>query len=184
MSTSDFERVDCNNNALYISNYICKVYYRCVLNPVYRDTIGIKGIPYNETIVGGLQCKTQWTVSVTIWVPGCKFDDDDDDYYNRSQLFWRNTQTQTHTHTHTHPFDGPLSGATQVSRYGKTIWISLKQETVSGSGISWAICKSAARSRQITAPATHHSVFTGRMPFLPPNQQRQSTGGYDGENYD
>jgi len=26
-------------------------------------------------------------------------------------------------------------------------------------------------------PATHHSVFTGRMPFLPPNQQRQSTEG-------
>jgi len=23
-------------------------------------------------------------------------------------------------------------------------------------------------------PAPHHSVFTGRMPFLPPNQQRQS----------
>jgi len=23
----------------------------------------------------------------------------------------------------------------------------------------------------------HHSVFTGRMPFLPPNQQRQSTEG-------
>jgi len=30
---------------------------------------------------------------------------------------------------------------------------------VSGSGISWAICKSAPRSRQITTPATHHSVF-------------------------
>jgi len=28
---------------------------------------------------------------------------------------------------------------------------------------------------QTTTPATHHSVFTGRMPFLPPNQQRQST---------
>ena len=27
----------------------------------------------------------------------------------------------------------------------------------------------------ITTPAPHHSVFTGRMPFLPPNQQRQST---------
>jgi len=26
-------------------------------------------------------------------------------------------------------------------------------------------------------PATDHSVFTGRMPFLPPNQQRQSTEG-------
>ena len=23
----------------------------------------------------------------------------------------------------------------------------------------------------------HHSVFTGQMPFLPPNQQRQSTEG-------
>jgi len=34
---------------------------------------------------------------------------------------------------------------------------------------------SAPRSRQITTPAPHHSVFTGRMPFLPPNQQRQST---------
>jgi len=30
---------------------------------------------------------------------------------------------------------------------------------VSGSGISWAICKSAPRSRQITMPASHHSVF-------------------------
>jgi len=28
-----------------------------------------------------------------------------------------------------------------------------------------------------TTPAHHHSVFTGRMPFLPPNQQRQSTEG-------
>ena len=42
---------------------------------------------------------------------------------------------------------------------GKTIWILLKQETVSGSGISWAVCKSAPRSRQITMPAPHHSVF-------------------------
>ena len=39
------------------------------------------------------------------------------------------------------------------------IWILLKQEIVSGSGISWAICKSAHRSRQITTPAPHHSVF-------------------------
>ena len=30
---------------------------------------------------------------------------------------------------------------------------------------------------KITTPAPHHSVFTGRMPFLPPNQQRQSTEG-------
>jgi len=25
--------------------------------------------------------------------------------------------------------------------------------------------------------STHHSVFTGQMPFLPPNQQRQNTEG-------
>ena len=48
---------------------------------------------------------------------------------------------------------------------------------MSGSGISWAICKSAARSRQITTPAPTTQFFTGRMPFLPPNQQRQSTEG-------
>jgi len=35
----------------------------------------------------------------------------------------------------------------------------MKQETVSGSGITWAICKSAPCSRQITTPASHHSVF-------------------------
>ena len=137
----------------------------------------------------------------------------------------------------------------------KPIWILLKQETMSGSGISWAICKSAPCCRQITTPAPDHSsflqagcpscrptnsvkalkarctfsgttrvgryqkgkntnldfteardsewqwhqlghmqvcislqtenhastsplkFFTGRMPFLPPNQQRQSTEG-------
>jgi len=43
--------------------------------------------------------------------------------------------------------------------------------------ISWAICKSASCSRLTTTPAPHHSVFTGCMPFLPPNQQCQSTEG-------
>ena len=77
------------------------------------------------------------------------------------------------------PFNGPFSGTTQVSRYqkGKPIWILLEQETVSGSGISWAICKSAPCSRQTTMPAPTTQFFTGRMPFLPPNQQRQSTEG-------
>jgi len=42
----------------------------------------------------------------------------------------------------------------------KPIWILLKQETVRGSGISWAICKYAPRSRQmITMPAPHHSAL-------------------------
>ena len=62
------------------------------------------------------------------------------------------------------------------TRKVKLMWILLKQETASGSGISWAICKSAPRSRQ---PRQHPTTrfFTDRMPFLPPNQQCQSTEG-------
>jgi len=41
-------------------------------------------------------------------------------------------------YTHTHSFNGPLAGSTRVS---------------------WATCKSAPRSRQITTPAPHHSDF-------------------------
>jgi len=70
----------------------------------------------------------------------------------------QHTHTYTHTHTHlTAVFPGLPRWAS--TRKIKSIWIFLKQETVSGSGISWAICKSAPCSRQITTPAPHHSVF-------------------------
>jgi len=67
--------------------------------------------------------------------------------------------------THTHPFNGPLSGTTRVSRYqkGKT---NLDFTEARDSEWQW---------HQLPAP--HCSVFTGRMPFLPPNQQCQSTEG-------
>jgi len=86
----------------------------------------------------------------------------------------------THTHTHTQTFNSPLSGTIWVSRYqkGKPIWILLKQETVSGSSISWVICKSAPHSREITTQHPTSQFFTGWVPFLPPNQQRQSTEGH------
>ena len=68
----------------------------------------------------------------------------------------------------------PTEAGTRLSDPGGMQgWVDL----VSGSGISWAICKSAPRSMQITTPAPHHSVSTGRVPFLPPNQQRQNTEG-------
>ena len=65
----------------------------------------------------------------------------------------------TYTHSHTTVF-GPL-GFCPVSRHqkGKTNLDLLEQEIVSGSGISWAICKSAPWPRYITTPASHHSVF-------------------------
>ena len=97
---------------------------------------------------------------------------------------YRATNAHTHTHTRTHArthararltalFPGLpwWAGTTKV----KPIWILLKQETVSGSGsgISWAICKSAPRSRQITTPASHHSVFY-RPDALPATQPTAS----------
>ena len=69
-----------------------------------------------------------------------------------------NSHTHTHTHTHlTAPFLG-LPGWASTTKV-KPIWILLKQETLSGCGISWAICKSAPSSWQVTTPAPHHSVF-------------------------
>ena len=69
-------------------------------------------------------------------------------------------ETATMTVSHTHMFNGPFSGTTQVSRYqkGKT---NLDFTEARDSERQW---------HQL-------SFFTGRMLFLPPNQQRQSTEG-------
>ena len=64
-------------------------------------------------------------------------------------ICWIHTRmhARTHKHIHTHPFNGPFPGLPRWAgtRQVKPIWILLKQETVSGSGISWAICKSATQ---------------------------------------
>jgi len=67
----------------------------------------------------------------------------------------------THTHTRIMALCPGLPGWAGTRKV-KPIWILLKQETVSGSGISWDICKSAPRSRQITMPALHCSVQTNK----------------------
>ena len=90
----------------------------------------------------------------------------------------RQITTPTHIHTHTRLTALFLGLRRWVgTRKVKPIWILLKQETVIGSGISWAICKSAPCSRQTTTPTPHHSIFNGRMLFLMPNQLCQSTEG-------
>ena len=92
-------------------------------------------------------------------------------------LCWTEVMTD-YKHTHTHPFNGPLSGTTQVSRYqkGKT---NLDFTEARDSEWQWHqlghICKSAPCSRQITTQHPTTQFFTGRVPFLPPNQQCQST---------
>ena len=70
------------------------------------------------------------------------------------QDYWK----QIHTHTRLTAFCPGLPGWAGTRKV-KPDWISLKQETMIGNGISWPMCKSAPRSRQITMPAPHHSVF-------------------------
>jgi len=48
---------------------------------------------------------------------------------------------------------------------------------VSGGSISWAICKFAPHSRQITMPAPHHSVFyrPDALPAAQPTASKHCT---------
>jgi len=110
-------------------------------------------------------CGTKVTTFVTVTMPWWNF------YKSRLLLLLL------------HPFNGLFSRTTWVSWYqkGKNS-LDLHQAIDDGvfgcSGINWTTCKqSAPRSRQKTTPTPHHSIFTGRMLFLTPNQQRQSTEG-------
>ena len=85
------------------------------------------------------------------------------------------THAHTHTHTHTRAFNGPFSRTTQVSRYQRGI-TNLDFTEARDSGISWAICKSAPCSRQITTPAPHHTVFLqAGCPSCHPTNQSKHT---------
>jgi len=78
------------------------------------------------------------------------------------------------TNTHTHPFNGPLSGTTRVSQYQKGK-ANLDFTEARVSEWQWQVCTSLRTDNHASTPPL--SFFTGRMPFLPPNQQRQSTEG-------
>jgi len=62
------------------------------------------------------------------------------------------------------------------TRKVKPVWILLKQEPVTGSGISWAICRSAPCSRQITMPAPHHRPDA--LPATQPNVKAPKARAY------
>ena len=76
-------------------------------------------------------------------------------------MHWNITQALTlEIYTHTHPYIlYPKLLGWAGTRKVKPIWILLTQETVSGSGISWTICKSAPYSRQIIMQAPNHPVL-------------------------
>ena len=78
--------------------------------------------------------------------------------------------------TNTHPFNGPLSGLPGSAGKGKT---NLDFTEARDSEWQWhqtghmQVCTSLQTDNHASTPPL--SFFTGRMPFLPPNQQRQST---------
>ena len=84
-----------------------------------------------------------------------------------------------HNITHTH-LTALFSGTTQVSRYqkGKT---NLDFTEARDSEWQWhqlgqmQVCNLLQTDNHASTPPL--IFFTGRMPFLPPNQQRQSTEG-------
>jgi len=93
-----------------------------------------------------------------------------------------NTWRTENTHTHTHPFNGPLSRTTWVSRYqkGKT---NLDFTDARASEWQWhqlghmQVCTSLQTDSYASNPPLSFLQAGWRMPFLPPNQQRQSTEG-------
>ena len=83
-------------------------------------------------------------------------------------------------YTHTHPLNGPLSRTTWVSRYqkGKT---NVDFTEARDSEWQW---RPLGHTQVFTVVQTDNhastpplSFFTGWMPLLPPNKQRQSTEG-------
>jgi len=80
--------------------------------------------------------------------------------------------------THKHPFNGPFSRTTQDSQYqkGKT---NLDFTEATDSEWQWhqlghmQVCILLQTDNHTSTPP----FFTGRVPFLSPNQQRQSTEG-------
>ena len=87
---------------------------------------------------------------------------------------------QADTHTHTQPFNGCFSETTWVSRYqkGKT---NMDFSEARDSKWQWhqlghmQVCTSLQRDNHTSTPPL--GFFTGRVPFLPPNQQHQTTEG-------
>jgi len=88
--------------------------------------------------------------------------------------------SHTHTHTHTYPFNGPFSGTTRVSQYQKCE-TNLDFTEARDSEWQWhqldhmQVCISLQTDNHASTPPL--KFFTGRMPFLPPKQQCQSTEG-------
>ena len=76
------------------------------------------------------------------------------------------------------PFYGPFSGTTRVSRCQKRTSDFMVQGKINrGRHTDHPAGRHSIRNNQCPLPPS--PIFTGRMPFLPPSQQCQSTDGTD-----
>jgi len=93
-------------------------------------------------------------------LPADRYTNKTDAMLNRQHLPEKSNTRLSYCNTHTRLMAlCPGLPGSASTRKVKPIWILLQQETLSGSGISWVICKSALRSRQTATPAPHHSSF-------------------------
>ena len=139
-------------NAVLVQKALCFLSFFLPYDFVYSSMCCFQWLKGSTRLL-----KCRWIMRLDVW-----------------QLCW------LRPHTHTHPFNGPFSRTTRVGRYqkGKTI---LDFTEARDSEWQWhqlghvQVCTSLQTHNHVsTSPL---SFFTGRMPFLPPNQQRQSTEG-------
>jgi len=100
-------------------------------------------------------------------------------YFNAVEDYHARTHARTHAHTHTHTIVlrlfWILSGTTQESQYKKGKTRKVKPIWIYWSKRKWVAVASAGQYANLhltpdRLPAQHPTtVFTGRMPFLPPN---------------
>ena len=119
-----------------------------------------------------LQFRQAWQSYVTVNV-------ELSESYTRTGLSL-STSLNINYHTHTHTFKGPFSRTTRVSRHqkGKT-----DPDFTEARDSEWQwhqldhmqVCNSLRTDNHASTPPL--KFFTGRMNFLLPNQQRQSTDG-------
>jgi len=89
-------------------------------------------------------------------------------------------KNHTHTNTHTHRFNGPFSGTTRLSWYQKGKTNLDFTEVRESECRQWQQLGHIQVCTLLQADNHQHPTsqfFTGRMPFLPPNQQCESTDG-------
>ena len=152
-------------NGCHVSKQECSKWSARVprLNVKKKKIVMTLLYPSDSTVVSSTQIyRSKWNSKI-----------DKNNQKIHAAVFWQHTRTHTRTHTRLTALFPGLPGWAGTRKV-KPIWILLKQETVSGSGISWATCKSASRSRQITTPAPHHSKVFYRPDALPAAQPTAS----------